>query len=142
MILWDSTTGEPERTLSDHEGYLWDVAFSPDGTQIVTAGGPDLTARVWAVETGEVIAELEHPSDVQGAAWSDDGRFVLTGCADGTAYLWEVETAEIVETFSGHMNRVNGVALSPDGFRAAAASDDGSVMIWRIESALALTDTP
>ncbi|MBC8099482.1 MAG: WD40 repeat domain-containing protein, partial [Armatimonadetes bacterium] len=111
VILWDAVTGENLRVLSDHTGYLWDVAFSPDGLQLVTAGGPDRTARLWEVETGEVVAELEHPRDVQGAAWSFDGQYILTGSADKNAYLWDVATGEIIQTFTGHTDKVNGVAL-------------------------------
>src|SRR6185437_859448 len=45
-------------TLDGHTGVVWGVAFSPDGTRIVT-GSADATAKVWDARTGAPLLELK-----------------------------------------------------------------------------------
>jgi WD40 repeat protein len=44
--VWDAASGELLFTLKGHGDDVLGVAWSPDGTRIVTGGG-DGTARVW-----------------------------------------------------------------------------------------------
>ena len=49
--VWDARTGTPVLELKGHTGAVWGVAFSPDGTRIVT-GSDDTTAKVWDAGRG------------------------------------------------------------------------------------------
>jgi WD40 repeat protein len=44
--LWDAATGKAVATLAGHIAAVTAVAFSPDGTRVVTGSG-DNTARLW-----------------------------------------------------------------------------------------------
>ena len=47
---------------------MWNAAFSPDGSRVVTASW-DKTARLWDGKTGAPLATLAgHEGDVQSAA--------------------------------------------------------------------------
>ena len=49
------------------------AAYSPDGTQIVTASD-DETARIWDAATGQEVRHLSgHTDAVSSAAYSPDG---------------------------------------------------------------------
>jgi WD40 repeat protein len=39
VIVWDSGTGRPIKTLDGFPGTIWSVAFSPDGQRLAAAGG-------------------------------------------------------------------------------------------------------
>jgi WD40 repeat protein len=70
------------------------VAFSPDGTRIVTGSG-DRTAKVWDARTGTPQLELKgHTSHVWSVAFSPDGTRIVTGSSDGTAKVWDARTGE------------------------------------------------
>jgi WD40 repeat protein len=43
------------RTLSGHRGCVWSVAFSRDGTRIVS-GSTDKLVKIWNVETGVEVS--------------------------------------------------------------------------------------
>jgi len=57
---------------------------------VVTASG-DGSARVWEARSGLQLAELrEHTGDVNSAAFSPDGKFIVTASVDHTARIWKV----------------------------------------------------
>ena len=81
----------PARTQGAH-GPGDGVAFSPDGTRIVTGSG-DKTAKVWDARTGTLLLELKgHTGEVWSVRFSPDGTRIVTGSADRTAKVWDART--------------------------------------------------
>jgi tetratricopeptide (TPR) repeat protein len=71
-----------------HGGWIWTVAFSLDGKNIVTVCG-DQSARIWDAATGYPIGPpLRHPRAVHAVTFSPDGKNVLTGWTNGGARLY------------------------------------------------------
>jgi len=59
--------------------------------------------------------------DLQCAAYSPDGKYILTGGSAG-AFLWDVQTGEVVRIFTGRTRAVSSVAFSPDGTKVLTGS--------------------
>ena len=56
--VWEAQTGQELITLKGHDGWVWSVAYSPDGQRIVTAS-MDKTAKVWEAQTGTQLFTLK-----------------------------------------------------------------------------------
>ena len=81
-----------ELNLVGHTGAVHDVAYSPDGTRIATAGA-DGTARIFDAGTGKELASLAgRHAMVYAAAFSPDGAQIATAGFDGTARIWDAES--------------------------------------------------
>jgi WD40 repeat protein/serine/threonine protein kinase len=119
--------------LAGHDDQIHDVAFSPDGTRLVTAS-EDRTARVWDTATGALLHTLEgHDCGVRRTLFTRDGQSVLTFAIDGTARRWSAATGQLEWTFLGHRDGIWSAQLDPGGERLLTASSDGTVRVWRAQ---------
>ena len=55
--MWDASTGEELQQLNGHSGLVSSVAFSHDGTHIVS-GSADMSVRVWDASKGAALHQL------------------------------------------------------------------------------------
>jgi WD40 repeat protein len=86
--VWDAGTGLPVGTRLMHEKAVRWAAFSPDGTEVVTASD-DGTARVWDTATSTAVTpSLKSDAPVIFAAFSPEGGRILTVAA-GEVRVWQ-----------------------------------------------------
>ena len=112
------------------------LVLSPDGSKLFTGDfdGP----RLWNVETGKLLRQLEKPDGVVNAVtFSADGRKLAWGTIPGTVRLWDVETGNQIQHFAGdypadYMAVVDSVAISPDGRRLLTGSNEGRARLWDV----------
>ena len=94
VAIWDVASERRERLL-DAEGTVGDLAFSPDGRQLIAATAEG-QARIWEASTGKVNAVLDHgDGEVQHVAFAPDNETVTTvrlSTSDGALefLVWDV----------------------------------------------------
>ena len=121
--------GERQQLIG-HEDKVNVVAYSPDGTQILT-GSSDRTLRLWNSQGESVGQPLQgHTDAVTAAAYSPDGQLIASGSEDKTMRLWNSSGNPIGSPIVGHEDTVTAIAFSPDGQLIASSSDDGTIRLW------------
>ncbi len=145
--LWDLDIRQVPQLLG-HTTSVRAVAFSPDGTFVVSAANAnDSSFIVWDPDLGIPLARRclqygEYLTDL--ACWMRDDRTLLAsasgfpdGEATGRVIIWDMSNPaqpERVRELStdGSGGMFSAVAVSPNGQRLAAGDLDGTICVWDI----------
>ena len=131
VTLWDLRTGRATTTFEAHQGDVLSLAFSPDGSKLVT-GGVDRVAKIWFVtQSGENLTmtlDLGHPAI--GVAFSPDGRNIATGDWSGFLRIWDADTGSRLVVVDAHIGPITCVRYSPDGRSLVTTGHDQLVRLW------------
>ena len=141
--VWQVYNGRALATIG-HRDAVRTVEFSRDGRQLLTASW-DGTARIWEAPGFALKRTLAgHPTKLNAAAFSPDGKLVATidWDADSIAHVWNAATGELVCALSGHRDRAMAIAFSPDGKLLATASRDTTVRLWASDNRAAADAYP
>ena len=122
------------RTLKGHQGWVWAISFSPDGSTLAS-GSADQSVILWNIATGDRLGTLEGHSDlVLSVAFSPVSPLLASSSRDKSIILWNAETGKRIRNlggwFSGHSELVDALAFSPDGTMLASGSWDRKIILW------------
>lgn len=79
--------------LHQHSSEVWFVAFSHDGTRLVSCGAEG-KALIWDMQSLQVMHTLpDHTQGVCFASWSPDDKMIITCSKDRYARLWDTEVS-------------------------------------------------
>ena len=83
--VWDMKTGT---NLFRGAAPVFSLAFSPDGSRLLTAG-LDGTLRLWDTESwSEAMVLHVGAGEIYSAEFSPDGTRIVAGCDDGGVRIW------------------------------------------------------
>ncbi|KEP44951.1 vegetative incompatibility protein HET-E-1, partial [Rhizoctonia solani 123E] len=117
--------------LSGHTSSVISVAFSSDGSRIVSASRDGI--RVWNAYNGTLIIGpfRELMGLIGSVAFSPDGARVVSGSRDGTVRIWNAhDGTPMFEPLPGHLDLVYHVIFSPNGAYVAASSSLRTIQLW------------
>ena len=84
------------RTIANHADWVTAIAWSDDGTKLVSASR-DKSAKVFDANSGELLVSYPgHAAAVRGVAFLPDGKQVFSTGTDKKLHRWEVEGAKKV----------------------------------------------
>jgi WD40 repeat protein len=144
--VWILLDGGPLQAFSltahDMRSGVWGVAFSPDGTRLLTGDVRVTNARVWdlAVTAGAEVATVPAPAYAPGgAAFLGEGQLVAAASAGNTLTLWDTERLHVIRTLGGDLppdaanprRMLVGLRTGPVVFRVAADPAGESVAALR-----------
>lgn len=136
--VWDLRSGKKIFAKPEHLSEMTnaeDVAFSPDGRQVIFKDRASSVVSRYSVPDGRLLGEFALTHIAEGMFLSSDGTGVV---ASG---LRRDTTSASFEDFNGGGTRTvfedqdgvgRVVAVSPDGKFLATAADDGVLLVWPI----------
>ncbi|MCY2951602.1 MAG: protein kinase [Planctomycetota bacterium] len=134
-IVWNLELGRIETELR-HQGEVFGVGFSPDGTILAT--GSYGTVILWDTRTWQALTSplSGHQLAIHSLTFSHDGTRLATsgGIAEEAVLLWDVTTRRRLATLRGEGTVFRGVTFSPDGNTIIAQSSERHLNIWRAPS--------
>ena len=131
IIIFDLESKKISHTLLGHDAPILSVAFSPDGTRLIS-GSADKSARVWDLNDSkfpELVRFDGHGGAVTAVAFNSNATQVLSGSADMTVKLWNPTDAVEIKDFAGHAAAIVGVAFDSAN-QPVSASADKTIRIW------------
>ena len=123
IVLLDAKDGREQKVLVGNTARALRLAFSPDG-HLLASGGPDGTARLWDVSTGQQVCAIESSNGVGALSFSPDGKLLAVGQAAPNSIqlvtkphllLFNVENGKLEKKLSVEGSYVNDASFSPNG---------------------------
>jgi WD40 repeat protein len=134
--VWDARTGKAlGSAMAGHRGRVRDIAFTPDGSRIISGGSDDGTVRLWdgygAARGALVVDAYKSQVNSISFAMGTNSHHLAATDFDGTVRQWDADTGQSVgPLIQTPRYSLNAVIYSADGRRLVTASGDGVVRVW------------
>lgn len=141
--LYDVSTGDEVALITENTALIGQVAFSPDGTTLATAGG-DNKCRIWDVESQKLLSTFKIPDWLWTLTFLDDGK-TLVGegliekvshplLGDGPwrwdvpkVWMWDASSGKQLKTFTTELPKFNPFKDARTSVRVKAFADSDRV---------------
>lgn len=134
VLVWDLESSDPPREMVEPHPQAWNLALSPDGKLLASAGS-DHVIRLREIGTGkEVTALAGHTGQVHSLIFTPDGRGLVSQSLDNSVRIWDLTRKSLGNPIYTDVQEPPGrLALSGDGRTLFSAGGKG-VLCWRLQA--------
>ncbi|XP_028283440.1 telomerase protein component 1 [Parambassis ranga] len=137
IVLWllrdlaEEVTADSNRVLRGHSGGVTCLAFSPDGTKLLS-GGKDQALMVWDVSSSPAVLAKSFPHAhrdwITGCVWTAD--CAISSSNDGRLCLWDLEAGQHLREISWRSPLTSVCCV---GQYVMAGCAEGGLHVWNWE---------
>jgi len=137
LHLFDVATGKEIAHFDEECGAIFDVAFSPDGQSLATAGrvpgSPNLgEVRIWNVALRKTLITIRSQIGWSlSIAYSPDGLLIASGGFDRMVRVWDARTGKEIKVL-GQPSTASSLMFSADGKTLVAGCRGGTLLLWDV----------
>ncbi|XP_076468215.1 WD repeat-containing protein 1-A-like [Babylonia areolata] len=145
LVMYNGDMENPDEThfgSPAHKGGIYELCFSPDDSEVLTASG-DKTAKIFDVATGKEMCvfkmdEMARKSDAPwhdmqlGCLWQGDEIITVNGLGH-IIYHDRNNPQKPKRVIKGHMKPITALALSEDKRTAFTGGQEG-IVYWNVEN--------
>jgi len=121
--LFDITTGKQIQSFLENIERATSIAFSPDGTRIITCSFDDRIIKIWDAATGQELRTISEDLDsVDFISFTPDGKYIVSRSRpkqtfSTTIIIWDANTGMKIRGISAEY--FCPIAIHPDGSQIA-----------------------
>lgn len=141
VIIWDVAKGKAVHKWSAHAAAVDCIAWSRDGSRVMTACDDARQVRMWDTDTGENLWTADVGGPVTSIAFLLNGNHVASSGStvniNGKDYderrirVWNVETGKPVREIPGHTGAIY-LATPVAAETILSGSSDGTTRLWQL----------
>lgn len=142
--VWYSINGERLGTFEGHTGAVWCIDVNWESTKVLT-GAADCTCKMWDLETGKMLAELEYGSAIRTCGFSFSGNNIMTSTDRTMGKSCEIQFYDIRDGSQLQNNEPYQRLSSPDSKVTSAVwsnldkelisgHDNGALCLWDLKT--------
>jgi len=130
IFLYDIAEERFAHQARQHSDWVRAAKFSPDGTQLATAGNDRRLLISNVDDLEKPVVEKKHPVAVIDVAYSDDGSKIATVGFDAKLRIFDAKDGQKIGEMGCACNDNHAVAFSSDGNWIAAGGRCGTIKVW------------
>ena len=106
------------------------LEFSPNSTMLVSASTNSTQALLWNVDSGTLVAKVDHPL-LNCLTFTSTGTQLITGGADDTLRFWDCTTGALLATREVQGGELQNVRCSPASDLLVTAHFPNVLRYWK-----------
>jgi len=140
VCVWSSRGGQlfanpsPHLVLSEHQAAVRALAWCPWQSGVLATGGGtnDRTIKIWNVNNGNLLSNLDTKSQVCGLLWNETYKELVSshGYPSYRINIWKYPSLTKVADLIGHSGRILQLNLSPDTETLLSTGADETLRLW------------
>lgn len=145
--FWSVTRGEDVQVFDTGIDQVNGLAFSPDGSRLVTGGRVGSWAggygqlRVWDLKSGRPLMESERSQRrYQRIAFSPNGRMVAARISGNQIHIFQVKSGRRLLTLEGDCSQ--DLQFSADNWELIAVGSGATYQVWEIPTGDEIRSSP